>query len=194
MGLVIMILGLVAFLGVHIVPAFEQQRATMTARLGDSAYKGLFSLVSLIGILLIGFGFARYQAAGYIDIWHPPSWTRRVNNILMWPAIVCVVAAYIPGDIQRVLKHPMLVGTKLWAFAHLTANGDLGSIILFGSFLAWAAFDRIALKQRSHPGTPLFPHGGHGNDVLAVVLGTLLYLALGYWFHPYVVGVPAFAR
>ena len=93
MGLVVMILGLVAFLGVHIVPAFEQQRATMTARLGDSAYKGLFSLVSLIGILLIGFGFARYQAAGYIDIWHPPSWTRRVNNILMWPAIVCVVAA-----------------------------------------------------------------------------------------------------
>jgi uncharacterized membrane protein len=194
MGLVVMILGLVAFLGVHIVPAFEKQRGNAIARLGEPTYKGLFSLVSLIGILLIGFGFARYRAAGYIDIWHPPSWTRRVNNVLMWPAIVCVVAAYIPGDIQRILKHPMLVGTKLWAFAHLTANGDLGSIILFGSFLAWAAFDRIALKQRSHPGTPLFPHGGHGNDVVAVVLGTLLYVALGYWFHPYVIGVPAFAR
>jgi uncharacterized membrane protein len=161
--------------------------------MGEASYKGLFSLVSLIGIVLIGYGFARYRAAGYIDIWHPPSWTRRVNNILMWPAVVCVVAAYIPGDIQRMLKHPMLVGTKLWAFGHLAANGDLGSIILFGSFLGWAGFDHIALKQRGDSGA-LFPHGGHGNDVVAVVLGTLLYLALGYWFHPYVVGVPAFAR
>ena len=87
----------------------------------------------------------------------------------MWPAIVCVVAAYIPGDIKRVLKHPMLVGVKLWAVAHLIANGDLGSIILFGSFLAWAVFDRIALKQRSRSGSAAVPAGGRGNDVMAVV-------------------------
>ena len=194
MGLAFMMLGLVAFLGVHVVPALRAQRAGVIARLGEVPYKGIFSLISLIGIILIASGFARYRAAGSVDIWHPPSWTHRINNILMWPAIVCVVAAYIPGNIQRLLKHPMLIGTMLWAFAHLTANGDLGSIILFGAFLVWAVIDRFTLEQRGHPGTPLFPHGGHGNDIVTVVVATLLFLVLGYWFHPYVIGVPAFAR
>ena len=106
----------------------------------------------------------------------------------MWPATICLVAAYIRGDIKRVLKHPMLVGVKLWALAHLIANGDLGGIILFGSILAWAVFDRITLKRRSDPGAPPIPNGGRRNDVIAVVVGTLLYLALGFWFHPYVIG------
>jgi uncharacterized membrane protein len=194
MGLAIMILGLAVFLGVHVVPTMREQRAALIARLGEQPYKGLFAVVSLIGIILIGYGFARYRAAGYIELWHPPSWTRHLNNILMWPAIVCVVAAYIPGNIKRVLKHPMLVGVKLWALAHLIANGDIGSIILFGSFIAWAGYDRITLKRRSDPGAPQFPTGGRGNDVMAVIVGTLLYLALGFWFHPYVIGVPAFAR
>jgi len=194
MGLAIMILGLAVFLGVHVVPTLREQRAAVIARFGEQPYKGLFAVVSLLGIILIGYGFARYRAAGYIVVWQPASWTRHLNNFLMWPAIVCVVAAYIPGDIKRVLKHPMLVGVKLWALAHLIANGDLGSIILFGSFLAWAVYDRITLKRRSDPGAPEFPSAGHGNDIMAVIVGTLLYLALGFWFHPYVVGVPAFAR
>jgi uncharacterized membrane protein len=194
MGLAIMILGLAVFIGAHVLITLREQRAGVIARLGEGRYKGLFSLVSLLGIILIGYGFARYRAAGYIDVWYQPAWTRHVTDLLVWPAIVCVVAAYIPGDIKRLLKHPMLVGVKLWALAHLISNGDLGSIILFGSILAWAVFDRISLKRRSDPGAPPFPTGGRGNDVLAVVLGTLLYLALGFWFHPYVIGVPAFAR
>jgi uncharacterized membrane protein len=194
MGLAIMILGLAVFIGAHVLVTLREQRAGVIARLGEGRYKGLFSLVSLLGIILIGYGFARYRAAGYIDVWYPPAWTRHVTDLLVWPAIVCVVAAYIPGDIKRLLKHPMLVGVKLWALAHLISNGDLGSIILFGSILSWAVFDRISLKRRSDPGAPPFPTGGRGNDVLAVVLGTLLYLALGFWFHPYVIGVPAFAR
>jgi len=194
MGLAIMTLGLAVFLGAHVFVSMREQRAAVVARLGEQPYKGLFSVVSLLGIILIAYGFARYRAAGYIELWHPPSWTRHLNNIMMWPAIVCIVAAYIPGDIKRVLKHPMLVGVKLWALAHLIANGDLGSIVLFGSFLAWAAFDRITLKRRSDPGAPVFPGAGHGNDIMAVIVGTLLYLALGFWFHPYVVGLPAFTR
>jgi uncharacterized membrane protein len=194
MGLAIMILGLAVFIGAHVLVALREQRAGVIARLGEGTYKGLFSLVSVIGIVLIAVGFARYRAAGIIDVWYPPSWMRHVTDLMVWPAIVCVVAAYIPGDIKRVLKHPMLVGVKLWAFAHLLSNGDLGSIILFGSILAWAVFDRISLKHRSDPGAPEFPTGGRGNDILAVVIGTLLYLALGFWFHPYVIGVPAFAR
>jgi len=104
-----------------------------------------------------------------------------------------VLAAYARGEIYRRLKHPMLVGVKTWAVAHLIANGDLGSIILFGSMLAWAVFDRITLKRRRDAGAPPIPVGGVRNDVIAVVVGTLLYLALGFLFHPYVVDVPAFA-
>ncbi len=194
MGIVIMILGLALFIGAHVFVSMRKQRAAVVARLGERAYKGVMSLVSLAGVLLIGYGFASYRAAGMIDVWHPPPWTRHLNNALVWPAMVAIVAAYIPGNIKRILKHPMLVGVKLWSTAHLIANGDLGSIILFGSILAWAVFDRITLKRRSDPGAPSFPVGGRGNDIAAVVVGTLLYLALGFWFHPYVIGVPAFAR
>jgi uncharacterized membrane protein len=194
MGLGIMILGLALFIGAHVFITMRRQRRAAIGRLGEGPYKGLISLASLVGIILIGYGFAHYRAAGLIGVWTPPPWTRHVNNALMWPAIVCVVAAYSPGDIKRVLKHPMLVGVKLWAFAHLIANGDVGSIILFGSILLWAAFDRIAIKTREDHGGLVLPIGGRGNDIVAVIVGTLLYLALGYWFHPYVIGVPAFAR
>ena len=102
----------------------------------------------------------------------------------MWPASIAVVAAYIPGNIKRVLKHPMLVGVKIWAVAHLCANGDLGGIILFGSVLAWAVYDRITLKRRSDAGAPPIPVGGRRNDIIAVVVGTIVYLALGFVFHP----------
>ena len=124
-------------------------RAAVIARIGEGPYKGLMSLVSLVGLILIGYGFARYRATGWIDVWHPPRWTYYVTELLMWPASICVVAAYIRGDIWRTLKHPMLVGVKTWAVAHLISNGDLGSIVLFGSFLAWAVYDRITLKRRS---------------------------------------------
>ena len=194
MGLAIMILGLAVFLGSHVSITRRESRAAVIARLGEWPYKGLLSLISLVGIVLIGYGFAAYRAAGMIEVWSPPSWTRHVTVALMWPAAVCVVAAYIPGAIKRTLKHPMLVGVKLWALAHLIANGDLGSIILFGSIILWAGFDRATLKRRSDPGGPPIPVGGVRNDVLAVVIGTLLYLALGFWFHPDVIGVPLFGR
>jgi hypothetical protein len=112
--------------------------------------------------------------------------------ILVWPAFICVTAAYIRGSIARVLRHPMLVGVKLWAIAHLIANGDLGSIILFGSVLAWAVYDRISLKRRSDPGGPPIPYGGLTNDIIAVVVGTIIYLAFGLVLHPLWIGVPVF--
>jgi uncharacterized membrane protein len=192
MGLLIMILGLAVFLGCHTLVTFRAERAAVIARIGEGPYKGLLALLALVGIILIAYGFADYRAAGLIEVWHPPAWTRHLTAALMWPAVILVVAAYIRGDIQRVLKHPMLVGVKLWAAAHLIANGDLGAIILFGSILAWAVYDRITLKRRTDPGGPPIPSGGRRNDVIAVVVGTLLYLALGLWFHPYVIGLPVF--
>src|SRR6185295_6624025 len=107
------------------------ERAAAIARLGEWPYKGLMAAVSLVGIILIGYGFAGYRAAGMIVLWTPPSWTRHLTAALVLPAVIFVVAAYIRGDIARVLKHPMLVGVKLWAVAHIIANGDLGGIILF---------------------------------------------------------------
>src|SRR4051812_40871630 len=133
MGLAIMIIGLAVFLGGHTFVTMRAARAVLIARLGEAPYKILFSIVSFAGLWLIGWGFADYRATAFVDIWMPPPWTRHITLLLVWPAIICVVAAYIPGDIKRVLKHPMLVGVKLWALAHLIANGDLGSIILFGS-------------------------------------------------------------
>jgi uncharacterized membrane protein len=192
MGLAILVLGLAVFLAPHTFTAFRAARAAVIARVGTGTYKAVYAIVSLIGLVLIGHGFALYRAAGPIEIWYPPIWMRHVTVALVWPAIICIVAAYSPGRIKTTLKHPFLVGVKLWALAHLLSNGDLGSIVLFGAILAWAVFDRISLKHRTDPGAPPIPVGGIRNDVIAVVVGTLVYVLLGLYFHPYVVGVPAF--
>jgi uncharacterized membrane protein len=193
MGLAVEIVGLVVFLAAHVFVSMRGERDALIARIGRGPYLGLFSLVSIVGLVLIGFGFARYRAAGFIPVWYPPAWTQHIVVALMWPASIAIVAAYIPGNIKRVLKHPMLVGVKIWAAAHLFANGDLGGMILFGSVLAWAVYDRITLKRRNDPGALPIPVGGWRNDIIAIVVGTILYLALGFVFHPIVIGVPAFA-
>ncbi len=193
MGLAILIVGLVVFLGSHVFVSLRSRRAALVARLGEGPYKGLFSLVSLAGLAITVYGFWTYRGEGLIPVWSPPVFLRHVAAALIWPAFICVVAAYIPGHIKRVLKHPMLVGVKLWALAHLLANGDLGGIILFGSILAWAVYDRISLKRRTDTGGPSIRPGGVANDVVAVVVGTLLYLAVGFVFHP-LAGLPVFGR
>jgi uncharacterized membrane protein len=193
MGLAILVVGLVAFLAPHTLTALRGPRQQLVNRIGLGPYKGLYALVSLIGLVLIGYGFGLYRATGWVELWSPPAWTRHVAVALMWLASIAVVAAYARGNIYRRLKHPMLVGVKLWALAHLIANGDLGSVILFVAVLAWAVFDRISLKRRRDAGAPPIPVGGPRNDLIAVAVGTILYVALGLWFHPWVVGVPAFA-
>jgi uncharacterized membrane protein len=186
------VFGLALFLGAHVFVTLRTPRAALIKDIGEGRYKGLMALVSLAGLVLIGYGFGQYRATGWIDVWSPPGWTYYITQILMWPASIFVVAAYSRGNIWRALKHPMLVGVKTWAAAHLISNGDLGSIVLFGSFLAWAVYDRITLKHRSDPGAPAIPVGGHRNDTIALVVGTVLFLALGFIFHPLVVGVAVF--
>jgi uncharacterized membrane protein len=194
MGLAVLAAGLAAFIGAHVFVTMRAERAAAIARIGENPYKIVFALVSLIGLFLIGYGFGQYRAAGWIDIWYPPRWTYYITQFLMWPASIFVVAAYIRGNIWRTLKHPMLIGVKTWAAAHLISNGDLGSILLFGSFLAWAVYDRITLKHRSDPGAPPIPVGGRRNDIIALAVGTVLYLALGLVFHPLVVGHAVFGK
>jgi uncharacterized membrane protein len=190
MGLLVMILGLVLFLGIHILPAQRELRARAVASMGEGSYKIGYALVSLAGLALIVWGFANYRASGMIELWYPPKALKHIAVALMLPAVILVVAAYIRGRIYTALKHPMLAGVKLWAAAHLLANGDLGGIILFGSFLGWAVFDRISLKRRADSGGPPIPVGGLSNDLIAVAVGIVAYLALAFAFHPVVIGVP----
>ena len=138
MGLLVMMLGLVLFLGVHTVTTRRELRARLIASTGEGGYKIGYALVSVVGLALIVWGFAHYRATGWIDVWYPPKALKHIAVALMLPAVILVVAAYIRGRIYTTVKHPMLTGIKLWAAAHLLANGDLGSIILFGSFLGWA--------------------------------------------------------
>jgi uncharacterized membrane protein len=190
MGLSVMILGLVLFLGVHVLTTQRSLRARLIASAGEGGYKIGYSLVSAVGLALIVWGFAKYRATGWIDVWYPPAGMKHLVAALMLPAVILVVASYIRGRIYTALKHPMLTGVKLWAAAHLLANGDLGSIILFGSFLGWAVFDRISLKHRADPGAPPIPVGGMSNDLIATAVGFVAYLALAFAFHPVVIGVP----
>jgi len=112
---------------------------------------------------------------------------------LMLFAVIFLTAAFIPSRIKTWLKHPMLAGIKTWAFAHLLSNGDLGSILLFGSFLAWGVYARIATKRRGDFGVAVTP-AGWTNDVIVVALSIVIYLALGFAFHPMLIGVPVFGR
>ena len=196
MGLAVMILGLALFLGIHLLPAQRDLRGRIVSAMGEGSYKLVYALLSVLGIALIAWGFAHYRAAGMIDVWEgsvsPKTLVvlRHVTVALMLPAVILFVASYLRGHIYATLKHPMLVSVKLWAAAHLLANGDLGSIILFGSFLAWAVVDRISLKRRADAGGPPIPVGGWGNDGIAVAVGIVVYLALAFAFHPVVIGVP----
>jgi uncharacterized membrane protein len=189
----LLILGLILFLGTHVFTMARGARSRLRDTMGEGPYKALYSLVSLAGIVLIAIGFGRYRAAGYIPVWDPPVWTRHLTLLLIWFAFVAFAAAYLPGRIRSTLKHPMLAGVKIWAFGHLLANGDLGSILLFASFLAWAVVARIRVKRRDEAvphGGPVEAASGLRNDALAIVIGTVAYIAFVVWLHPWLIGVP----
>jgi len=191
MGLGILVLGLLVFLGMHIFVSFRDARADIIARMGRHAYRALFALVSLAGLALIIWGYGQYRAHEWIQVWSPPAFMRHITVGLMLFAVVFFVAAFIPSHIKTRLKHPMLASIKTWAFAHLLSNGDFGSVLLFGAFLAWGVYARIAAKRRGELGAQTEPPGWT-NDAIVVVVGVVVYLALGYAFHPVVIGVPVF--
>jgi uncharacterized membrane protein len=192
MGLGIVVVGLVVFFASHFFVAAREKRAALIERLGTNGYRAVFSVVSLVGLALIVWGFAQYRADGMIPVWSPPVWMRHVTVGLMLISIVVLASFRIPSHIQTWTKHPMLASIKIWAFAHLLVNGDLGSILLFGSFLAWAVLARIAAKRRGDLGPKTAPAGWR-NDIIVVIFGVVLYLLLGFYFHPYVIGMKVFS-
>ncbi|MEZ5839324.1 MAG: NnrU family protein [Hyphomicrobiales bacterium] len=190
----VLISGLILFLGVHLVPAFPDLRRALHDRLGESAYKGLFSLVSLAGLVILIWGYGLARAEGPVLIYEPPAFLRHLVHLLMLIAMILLVAAYVPGRIKAKLRHPMLVAVKTWAFAHLLVNGDAASVLLFGSFLAWAVFDRISVARRERAGQlpAQLAVGPVRNDIIAVVVGTVVFLAFFFKLHLWLIGVPVY--
>lgn len=187
----LLILGLVLFLGIHVFTTLRGARAAVIGRLGEGPYKGLYSLIAAVGLVLIVWGFSRYRSEGYVQIWNPPfAIFHPIALVLLWFALVALTATYAPPSrIKSLLRHPMLVAVKVWALSHLLVNGDLGSLLLFGSLLAWAIYDRIAVKRRGDAGAPAVASFGR-NDAIVVVIGTIAFLII-IWLHDSLIGVAA---
>jgi uncharacterized membrane protein len=186
-----LILGLIVFLGIHsvrmVAPGFRDR---MISQRGEGAWKGIYSLVSIAGFVLIVWGYGQARLDVPI-LYEPPVWMKHIAVLLMVFSFVFLVAAQLPaGRIKKAVKHPMLLGVKIWAFAHLLANGDLASLLLFLAFLGWAVWNRIAVKRR---GDPVFENVSVRNDIISVVVG----VALAAWFvvqlHAWLFGVPPIA-
>lgn len=184
----LLIIGLVLFLGIHsvaiVAPGWRDEQAVQS----PSRWKGIYSVVSIVGLALMiyGYGLARQSP---IVLWTPPTATRHLALLLMLPVFSLLLAAYLPGRIKSVTKHPMLLAVKFWALSHLLANGMLVDLILFGSFLAWAVLDRIAVKKRAVPrATPGAPPSA-ANDLIALVGGLALYVVFVLWAHQWLFGV-----
>jgi uncharacterized membrane protein len=185
-----LILGLVLFLGVHSVRIVaEDWRSRTIARMGAGAWKGVYSVVSLVGFVLIVWGFSQARMTP-MQLWSPPTGMRHLAWLLTWLAFVMLAAAYVPGNaIKARLHHPMVLAVKTWALAHLLANGNLGHVVLFGSFLVWAVFDFSAARRRDRAGQVVYPPGRAMPTVVTVVVGTLAWAGFAMWLHGWWIGI-----
>jgi uncharacterized membrane protein len=188
-----LVLGLVLFLGVHSVRVFaDGWRGSLIARRGEGAYKGLYSLASIAGFALIVWGYGLARTAP-VDLWMPPVWTRHLSALLTIPAFVLLAAAYVPGTrIKAAVGHPMVLGVKTWAFAHLIANGRLADVVLFGGFLAWAVVLYIASRRRDRRTGTRYVAGPASRDMIAIAAGLVAWAAFAFWLHGVLIGVRPF--
>lgn len=185
--MVLFFAGLILFLGIHSVRFVTPGvRERVLRSYGEGGWKGIYSVLSLIGFVMIIMGYGDAKVAlGFV--WSPPTWTRHIAILLMLPALIFLVAAYVPSKLKAKLKHPMLAAIKIWALAHLLANGMGVHLVLFGSFLAWAVVDRIAVKRRGGA-DPSAPSGWMG-DAIVVVAGAVAWVVLLLWGHQWLFGV-----
>jgi uncharacterized membrane protein len=185
-----LVLGLVLFLGPHAVRIFaDGWRTAMRERLGEQAWKGLYSLVSLAGFGLIVWGFGQARLAPVV-LWTPPLPMRHIAGLLMLVAFVLLAAAYVPGNaIKARLGHPMVLGTKVWALAHLLANGRLAAMVLFAAFLLWAILDFRSLRQRDRAAGVTRPAGNAMATMLTVVVGAAAWAGFTFWAHRVLIGI-----
>jgi uncharacterized membrane protein len=189
-----MILGLVLFLGAHSIRIFaDDWRSAQIARRGEGAYKGIYSLVSIAGLVLIVWGYGQTRIAP-VDLWSPPVWTRHAASLLMLGSFVLIAAAYVPRNrIRAAVGHPMVAGVKLWAFAHLIANGRAGDLVLFGAFLVWAIVDFVSARRRDRAAGRQPSAGALTGDVITIAVGIVGWVVFAMLLHAVLIGVRPFA-
>ncbi|WP_291477400.1 NnrU family protein [Acidovorax sp.] len=190
-----LILGLVLFLGVHSVRIVaDGWRTQMRARLGEGAWKGLYSVASVVGLVLVvwGYGLARQQP---VVLWNPPVGMRHAASLLTLIAFVLLAAAYVPRNALKArLHHPMVLGVKVWALAHLLSNGNLADVVLFGAFLLWAVLDFRAARQRDRVHHTVYAPGTAAGTGIAVVVGAAAWAGFAFWAHAWLIGVAPMGR
>ncbi len=182
----LLILGLIIFFGIHLVPSATILRKRLLETLGDNGYRGTFALIAMAGFALIVVGKAY---APYVNLWVPPAWGRHAAHALMLPALILLPAANMPTNIKRFTRHPMLWGVAIWALAHLLANGDLASLLLFGSFAVYSLFDIWSANRRSEQSSQ--PRYTVKKDLIVVAAGLVAYAVFAF-LHPYLFRMPAF--
>jgi uncharacterized membrane protein len=189
----LLLLGLALFLGVHSTRIVAEGWRTATiARVGEKPWKAIYSLLSIAGfvLLVIGYGAARQSP---VVLFAPPVWTRHLAALLTIPAFVLLVAAYVPGNaIKRAIGHPMVAGVKVWALAHLLANGTLADVLLFGTFLAWAVLGFIAARRRDRAAGTTYPAGPGSRTAITVVVGLVAWAVFAFALHRPLIGVAPF--
>ena len=193
MALTYLIAGLVLFLGVHSVRVFANDWRNQTlARMGEKPFKGVYSLLSLTGFVLLVWGYGQARQQG-VMLWNPPTATRHLAALLTLVSFVLLAAAYVPGNqIKAKLHHPMVLGTKVWAFAHLLANGSLADTVLFGSFLLWAVVLFAASRKRDRREQIVYPAGTAGMTAVTVAVGFAAWAVFAFWLHRVLIGVSPF--
>lgn len=189
----LMIAGLVLFLGAHSVRIFaEDWRTARIAQMGPNGWKAAYSVVSLVGFVLVCYGYGLSRQAP-VDLWNPPVWTRHLASLLTLPAFILLAASKVPGTyMKQAVKHPMVAGVKAWAIAHLVANGRLADVVLFGAILAWAILDYKAARGRDRAQGLAYPAKGVGRDVAAVVIGAVAWAVFALYLHAPLIGVRPF--
>ena len=193
--MLILVLGLVLFLGVHSVRIFaEGWRSRTVSHMGPLTWKAVFSVVSVIGFVLIiwGYGVARQQP---VMVWSPPMGMKHANSLFTLVAFIFLAAAYVPRNhLKAKMHHPMVLGVKLWAFGHLLATGKLADLLLFGSFLLWAVLDFRAARQRDRVQGTVYAPGTMMGTLLTVVIGMVAWAAFAFWLHAALIGIAPMGR
>lgn len=188
-----LIAGLVLFLGVHSSRVFaDDARTAFIAAHGEKTWKGIFAVLSIVGFVLVVYGYGEARTAPVV-LWTPPAWTRHAAALLTLPAFILLAAAYVPRNaIKARLGHPMLLGTKIWAAAHLLANGNVADVLLFGGFLVWATLCLRAAKARDRAAGTVYPAGGATPTAIAVAVGASAWAAFAFHLHAAWIGVRPF--
>lgn len=182
-----LILGLVLFFGFHSMSILALPLRDRIAAKSELGWKLAYSVVSLIGLILISKGYAELRLTPTV-LYVAPIWLYHVAAVLLLPTFIFLFAPYFPGRISGATRHPQLIAVKLWAVSHLLVNGTLADMLLFGSFLLWAVADRISMKHRTARAVPAVPQS-QANDIVVVVLGLIVYTATVFWFHEMLFGV-----